>query len=556
MKLPWKLFVVVLFLVPIFAHAESIASFQSELLLRADSTLSVTEWITYDFEGGERHGIFRTIPLSHPSPDPDAFHTRYITITVEGVAMDELEVPYTATEQDGVIEIKIGDPDRTITGVHTYEINYLVAGALQYLPDGSVDLYWNVTGNEWQVPIREAAARLPDTDGLYLERAACYEGSAGSTASCAVSTTTAAVAEFYAADLLPGEGLTIARAVDPEKVARVELLKRNLLWLLLILVPLWFIGLIFLVYREVTRHRTGRAIIPEYEPYERIAPMYTGLLFDGRLDPHDITAGIVHLAQKGFLAIKKVDRKVLFLFETDDYEITLKKPLSEAAGEFELEILKLLFSEAEVGAKITLGDLANDTRKKAENSLRIQGLHRAATHDLESKGYFEKNLKKIGILGAGALMLAAVLFVFVHVAAVFFVVATFAVLAFGFKRRTRKGYEALDHLKGFKLFLSVTEKERYEFHNAPEKSPEMFMEYLPYAIAFGVEKKWADVFKDITIPDPDWYDGGGVGHFSAVNLTTSLGAFSTAFASSSGTSASSGGGSSGGGGGGGGGGSW
>ncbi len=125
-----------------------------------------------------------------------------------------------------------------------------------------------------------------------------------------------------------------------------------------------------------------------------------------------------------------------------------------------------------------------------------------------------------------------------------------------FERRTKVGYEALDHLKGFKEFLSVTDAERFKFHNAPEKSPEQFMTYLPYAIAFRVEKQWATVFEGISIPNPSWYDGGSVGAFSAANLTSSLGAFSTSFTASSGTSASSGGGSSGGGGGGGGGGSW
>jgi uncharacterized membrane protein len=127
---------------------------------------------------------------------------------------------------------------------------------------------------------------------------------------------------------------------------------------------------------------------------------------------------------------------------------------------------------------------------------------------------------------------------------------------FLYERKTRLSYEVTDYLKGFKLFLETTERDRYLFHNAPEKSPEQFMEYLPYAIAFGVEEMWAEVFKDITLPSPGWYDGGSAATFNALNLTSSLGAFSTAFASSSGASPSSGGGSSGGGSGGGGGGSW
>ena len=74
--------------------------------------------------------------------------------------------------------------------------------------------------------------------------------------------------------------------------------------------------------------------------------------------------------------------------------------------------------------------------------------------------------------------------------------------------------------------------------------------------AFGVEEEWAKVFKDVTIPSPDWYEGGNAASFSAVSLTNSLGAFSSSFVASSGSSPSSGGGSAGGGAGGGGGGSW
>ncbi len=126
-------------------------------------------------------------------------------------------------------------------------------------------------------------------------------------------------------------------------------------------------------------------------------------------------------------------------------------------------------------------------------------------------------------------------------------------MALSAPRRTTLGYEAKEYLQGFKDFLSVTEAQRYIFHNAPEKNAEHFMEFLPYAIAFGVEKQWAKVFEGITLPSPSWYDGGSMSTFSAVNLTSSLGEFSSSFTASSG---SSGGGSSGGGGGGGGGGSW
>jgi uncharacterized membrane protein len=127
------------------------------------------------------------------------------------------------------------------------------------------------------------------------------------------------------------------------------------------------------------------------------------------------------------------------------------------------------------------------------------------------------------------------------------------------ERRTAKGYEAQNYLQGFKDFLTVTDADRFAFHNAPGLSPQQFMEYLPYAIAFGVEKEWAEVFKDIHIESPDWYISNTKASFNSLALAQNIGSFSRSLsgtAGSTGSTGSSGGGSSGGGSGGGGGGSW
>ena len=92
----------------------------------------------------------------------------------------------------------------------------------------------------------------------------------------------------------------------------------------------------------------------------------------------------------------------------------------------------------------------------------------------------------------------------------------------------------------------------------------MFEKLLPYAVAFGVEKIWANRFKDIQLRQPEWYSGyGSSSRFNSVYFTNSLNSsFSsvrsaaTPVSSSTGHSSGFSGGSSGGGGGGGGGGSW
>ena len=65
---------------------------------------------------------------------------------------------------------------------------------------------------------------------------------------------------------------------------------------------------------------------------------------------------------------------------------------------------------------------------------------------------------------------------------------------------TAEGRGVLDHIAGFKQYLSITERERLDRMTPPEDTPEMFERYLPYAIALGVENHWADRFAACSPP--------------------------------------------------------
>ncbi|MEE8370716.1 MAG: hypothetical protein V3R73_01115, partial [Sphingomonadales bacterium] len=138
------------------------------------------------------------------------------------------------------------------------------------------------------------------------------------------------------------------------------------------------------------------------------------------------------------------------------------------------------------------------------------------------------------------------------------------------KRPTLKGRRLMDELEGFKDYLSVAEKDRLKFHNPPEKTPELFEKYVPYAIALKVEDMWGSQFEDVLANaareagrdgySPAWYSGGGR-RFRTTSFTSSLSSGFTSAISSASQAPSSGGsgfsgGFSGGGGGGGGGGGW
>jgi uncharacterized membrane protein YgcG len=129
---------------------------------------------------------------------------------------------------------------------------------------------------------------------------------------------------------------------------------------------------------------------------------------------------------------------------------------------------------------------------------------------------------------------------------------------------TREGRTVLDHVAGFKQYLSITERERLDRMTAPGDTPELFEKYLPYAIALGVENRWAERFAGVLAAASAqgqqsfaWYSGSSSPWSNPTGFVDSVGSsLSSAVGSASTSPGSSGGGSSGGGGGGGGGGGW
>ena len=129
------------------------------------------------------------------------------------------------------------------------------------------------------------------------------------------------------------------------------------------------------------------------------------------------------------------------------------------------------------------------------------------------------------------------------------------------KAPTRLGRQVMDRIEGFRLYLSVAEKDRMNFHNPPERTPELFERFLPYALALGVEQAWSEQFDRVLAAAgqdpgransgyrPGWYSGNRFHGGRISDFASSLsGSFSGAIASSStapGSSSGSGGGGSG-----------
>jgi uncharacterized membrane protein YgcG len=194
-------------------------------------------------------------------------------------------------------------------------------------------------------------------------------------------------------------------------------------------------------------------------------------------------------------------------------------------------------------------------------------------------GFFTKLKSLVGFIflipffGAGIAVPATMVFSEqISPALIVFIAATMAIgmlnLVFFFLMPTTTvaGQRIVDAIEGFRLYMTTAEEKRLDMLNPPEKTPELFERYLPYAMALDCENAWNNKFAAVLAAAavagasaPLWYSSssgrgwGGLTEGIGAGLASTLSSSSTAPGSSSG---SGGDGSSGGGGGGGGGGGW
>ncbi len=189
---------------PVFAQ-EKIDLFSSNIAIQQDSSIVVNETIAYDFGTTQHHGIYRDIPL-HYQTSYDNYSLRIKDIYVfDGAGTAQ---PFTTMSQDNGIRIRIGDPNALITGFHFYVIQYHIEWATTFHPNYD-ELYWNVTGNNWQVPMTSAVAdvTLPGNADLNTVTSRCYAGAMGATTACETHSVGKTL-HFGQSNLAPGQGLT------------------------------------------------------------------------------------------------------------------------------------------------------------------------------------------------------------------------------------------------------------------------------------------------------------------------------------------------------------
>ncbi len=532
----------------VFAVDEHISSFQVEITASKDGLMEVRERITYNFEETLRHGIYREIPLIAKVGDL----YRMIGITVEDVSRDNKSEPYTVENSADQIRIKIGAKNRTLTGEHIYEILYRVENGIGSNYEDHDEIYWNVTGNNWNVPISTVSALLKTDFIVVMGKTICFTGLSGSTESdCRIEKTKDGVLITTNKALLVNEGLTFVSSF-PVNTFPQSILQKNkpmatdlrnfLLVFIPILVVLNFILAPYLIYwyfKNRNKKRFGKPVVnfdlPKDGKGGRIPPAEAGTIDIAKLDINDITATIFDLAIRKYIIIEKNKLKKKILNWGEKESFTLKKVKEwKGLSEFETLLLEAVFQ----------GQKEAELSEFSISYTKFKELEEINFKSLIKRGFYTKNPG----------MQRSVLFVLGIVSFFTFNFVLGPVLFFLSKMlngRTEEGDEIDWRIDGLKIFLKATNR----YNEWQVKNILTIEKMIPYAISLGYIDEFMKQLK-ILKPDfePSWYRGSGSFYTSYALFASSVNTNTTTSASSSSSGFS--GGFSGGGGGGGGGGSW
>jgi uncharacterized membrane protein YgcG len=566
-----------------------ITDYRAAATVDAAGTTSVQLTFDFDFGTDPGHGPYLTFPLRQEiANDPD--HWRMIDMTIGDVSSPSgANAELQTEEKDGNLLIRVGNANRTFTGVQTYQVNYTIRGLIapEQAQSGLDELNWNAVGTGWEVPI--SAVEVTVAGPAAISKVACFAGYDFSEPCQGVAS--GSTATFSATDVGNGSGVQVTAGFPAGTFtgadARIE--RRFTIGNMFpvnaftggVTAVLSALAVAFLyrrtrqgsrdqVYLGLTPgvapapgqqaavgYETGTLpVAVQFSPPAGARPGELGTLIDSTADNRDVTAGILDLAVRGHLRIEQLDQ--------DEWAFTLLNGPGQLA-DYEGRMLAKLFAE---GNRVTTEDLKQPQYAGLLTQAR-EDLHTRVTKEL---GWFTRNPSVV----RGLAFLAGIVIVAASVGAGLLfglfgwglvglagVILGLGVLVMNnhFGARTAAGSAMLAQTKGFELYLRTAEADQIRF----EEGIDVFSRYLPYAIMFGVAERWTQVFEQLAAQgryafNTPWYVGYGYGYGFGYNgfassmdslANTMSSSLQHATAATSGGSGFSGGGGFGGGGGGG-----
>jgi uncharacterized membrane protein YgcG len=446
------------------------------------------------------------------------------------------KLKYESSLAHGDRDLKIYIPD-AVDATRTVQIAYGVRNGMRFF-DAHDEFYWNVTGNDWPVPIDHAAAtvRFPEEAAGSLS-AQAFTGVYGSTLRDAIAKVAGAEAQFETNNPLPMRGGLTIDVYIPKDILKEPGALTRFLWFVgsnpVIFLPLVTMAVMFPLWWYKGRDPDpGMSVAPMYDPPPGITPAEAGTLLDDTIHPRDITSTIVDLAVRGYIKIEETAEKVL-LFTHKDYVFHLLKQREQWGSDLAPHERVMLENVFAGGDQTRLSSLKNRfytavpiIRQDIMSQLKGKGIYLLDPESANgySVGAAIAILIPFGIfqyLGwANFFNSAPLLIISVLVAALIWWLFARVMTA-----KTVKGGRVRVAVLGFQEFMNRVDAERLKL-----MPPTTFEKFLPYAMALGVEHHWAQAFAGIVKDPPQWYVGPGGyygGGFNPIFFSSSMHSMAT-----------------------------
>ena len=559
----------VLIALPVAAE-EAINDYRVDINVETDGDIIVTETLNVMVEGyAIKRGIFRDLPRYY-ADEATGGKLPYV-YKVLSVRRDGRKEPYSTNSVDNAWRIMIGDEDIYLTHEpHIYEIRYRVKNQVRYFDDHD-EVYWNVTGNDWQFAIDAAQARITLPEGARITSQDGYTGPQGEAGrdyaymrdgDTHIFTTTR--------KLWAGEGLTVALGIEKGVIDPPSAADARMIWWqrygAIGVLGVTLLGVFAFLYRswkKVGVDPPKGPVFARYAPPENYSPAAVHHIYNRGFKGHGaLIATLVNLGIHRHIKIDASEKKSTILTsEIDNPERSEVRPVEQLLED-------QLFDST---GQITMGEKYNAGFTSA-----YQAFRKAVSEDF-GQSYFKRNLGytiAAIVLTGGALIFALVqtsTWTVWHTALIIGLAVINGLFMYLMPAPTRIGQSVRTEIEGFKLYLETAEKLQLNSVEVGSDAPppmttERYEAFLPYAIALDVEEPWSKHFEKLLPHEaeaysPAWgyYGAGRMNSLADMNksMVSSISSgVTSSMPQSSSSSGSGGGGFSGGGGGGGGGGGW
>lgn len=613
MRLQRSLFVLILFLACVFV-APTVKAGSSKFVIEKyhvrinvtkENTYQIQEKITVNFLEPQ-HGIYRDIPKVNKIFRADGRKGKTVA-KLEYVSCGGTQ--FERTDNGNYYHMKIGNPDKTITGNRDYHISYDYVLGNDILR-GNDEFYFNVIGNQWETTIQNVTFEIHMPEEFSEKNLGMVYGETGANNVKGLSYRIEGKSIYGALDsnitLQEKEGMTV-RLLLPEGYF---LIKDETRWpaYTALGIGVFAVLLAFGLWWKVGRDEPVEEHMECYPP-DGMNSLEVAFAYKGKVESSDVVSLVVYLAQKGYIEIREGESEEDFVLKrikqydgTNQYERIFMEGLFEKGKTVRRTDLVNSFYKTVREIENKVNGLGNKKRMFFENSLnkglKLWGLAFAmfmfalvppVWHYEESIFvgigtafcasfiaiigtsilYESRTMKDRIITGVAFLIFTVGDYVFFLDKALIYAGTEYLILyviiyvlcglitffEVYMPKRTKYGTKILGRVLGFKRYLEETEKE--ELEERIVENPQYYYDILPYTYVLDISKKWMKKFEVIALKEPKWYRGKNHSNFHVSDFNNSINSTMNS-ATSSMTSApgSGGGGFSGGGSGGGGGGSW